>query len=140
MYDESKHIQVTGSAVAVSGGAGTSDTVQWLPEFSNVVFEAVPRGKKLVLTDVLYNPQGDVQAPHTINVAEKNPDDTTRIIIQFIVPPGATQQTHFHTGHVIEPKKKVVVFTDANPPSGQHFSVSLNGYLAATKVSPAARK
>jgi hypothetical protein len=41
-----------------------------------------------------------------------------------------TQQVHFHTGHVIEPKKKVIIFTDADPPAGQHFSVSLNGYLA----------
>lgn len=131
MYDESKHIQVTGDAVAISGGAGTVATVKWLPESSNVVFEAVPKNKRLVLTDVIYNPQGDVSAPHTINIAEKYPDGATDIIIQFIVPPKATQQTHFHTGFVIEPEKKVVVFTDANPPAGQHFSISLNGYLAA---------
>jgi hypothetical protein len=130
MYDESKHVQVSGHAVAESGGAGTTATVQWLPEFSMRVFTAVPKEQKLVLTDVLYNPQRDVDAPHTINVAEQNPDDTHRIIIQFIVPPGATQQVHFHTGHVIEPGKKVIVFTDANPPAGQHFSVALNGYLA----------
>jgi hypothetical protein len=130
MYDESKHVQVSGHAVAVSGGAGTFATVQWIPEFSNVAFQAVPEGKKLVLTDVLYNPQRDVTAPHTINIAESNPDGTRRIIIQFAVPPEATQQVHFHTGHVIEPEKKVIVYTDANPPAGQHFSVSLNGYLA----------
>ncbi len=137
MYDESKHTQVDGHAVAVSAGAGTTDTVQWLPEFSNTVFEAVPKDKKLVLTDVLYNPQGDVKKGHTVNIAEQNPDGTTRILIQFFVPPKATQQCHFHTGHVIEPKKKVIVFTDANPPAGEHYSVSLNGYLAAVKTMKA---
>ena len=130
MYDESKHVQVAGHGVAESGGAGTTTTVRWLPEFSKVTFEAVPDGNKLVLTDVIYHPQGDVDSPHTINIAEKNPDGTHRIIIQHAVPPEVTQQVHFHTGHVIEPKKEVIVFTDANPPVGQHFSVSLNGYLA----------
>ena len=134
MYDESKHTQVRGDAVAVSGGAGTQATVQWLPEFSNVSFETVPNNKKLVLTDVLYNPQGDVTAAHWINIAEKRPNGTTEIIIQFCVPPNATQQVHFHTGHVIEPGKSVVVYTDANPPSGQHFSVAINGYLAKLKT------
>lgn len=131
MYDESKHIQVAGNAVAVSGGVGTIATVKWMSESSNLIFEEVPKKKKLVLTDVIYNPQGDVSAPHTINIAEKYLDGGPDIIIQFIVPPKATQQTHFHTGLVIEPEKKVVVFTDANPPAGQHFSISLNGYLAA---------
>lgn len=130
MYDESKHRQVAGHAVAESGGAGTTTTARWLPEFSNVTFDAVPEGSKLVLTDVIYNPQGDVTSAHTINIAEKNPDGTHRIIVQYAVPPEATQQVHLHTGYVIEPKKEVIVFTDADPPAGQHFSVSLNGYLA----------
>ncbi|MGD1993785.1 MAG: hypothetical protein PVI59_11380 [Anaerolineae bacterium] len=133
MYDESRHIQVEGHAVAESGGAGTIATVQWLPEFSNSTFQVVPTGRKLILTDILYNPQRDVNAPHTINVAEMNPEGSRRIIIQFIVPPGATQQVHFHTGYVIEPGKKVVVYTDANPPAGQHFSIALNGHLARAR-------
>jgi hypothetical protein len=140
MYDESKHTQVTGTAVAVGGGAGTTDTVDWLPEFSSTVFQAVPNGKKVVLTDVTYNPQGDVNAAHTINVAEKNPNGTTAIIIQFVVPPHATQHIHFLTGHVIEPKKQVIVFTDANPPAGQHFSISINGYLAAVGATKKSRR
>lgn len=129
MYDESKHTQVEGNAVAVSGGAGTVATVQWLPESSNSVFTKVPVRKRLIITDVLLNPQGDVNAPHTVNLAEKNPNGTQRIFFQFRVPAGATQQAHFHTGHVIEAGKEVVTFTDANPPAGQHFSVALNAYL-----------
>ena len=129
MYDESRHIQAEGSAVAVSGGAGTVATVQWLPEGSNAVFTKVPAGKRLIITDVVLNPQGDALAAHTVNLAEKNPNGTTRIFFQFRVQIGATQQAHFHTGHVIEAGKEVVTFTDANPPAGQHISVALNGYL-----------
>jgi len=72
MYDESKHVQVAGHAVAESSGGGGAGmaTVRWLPEFSKVTFEAVPDGNKLVLTDVIYHPQGDVDSPHTINIAE----------------------------------------------------------------------
>lgn len=129
MYDESKHTQAEGNAVAVSGGAGTVATVQWLPESSSSSFSKVPAGKRLIITDVLLNPQLDVASPHTVNLAEKNADGTQRIFFQFRVPPGATQQAHFHTGHVIEAGKSVVTFTDANPPAGQHFSLALNAYL-----------
>ena len=129
MYNESKHKQAEGDAVATSGGAGTVATVQWLPEASNTVFTKVPRGKRLIITDVVLNPQGDVTAAHTVNLAKKNPNGTHRIFLQFRVPPGATQQAHFHTGHVIEAGKEVITFTDANPPAGQHISVALNGYL-----------
>lgn len=130
MYDESKHTQAEGNAVATSGGAGTVATVQWLPEASGGVFTKVPKGKRLIITDVLLNPQGDVSAAHTVNLAERNPNATSRIFFQFHVSPGATQQAHFHTGHVIEAGKEVITFTDANPPAGQHISVALNAYLA----------
>ncbi len=130
MYDESEHTQVQGNAVAVSGGAGSIATVDWLPESSMVVFTKVPAKKRLIITDVLLNPQGDVTAAHTVNLAEKYANGTHRIFFQFRVPAGATQQVHFSTGHVIESGKEVITFTDANPPAGQHFSVDLNAYLA----------
>jgi|SRR5215472_3840428 len=129
MYDESKHLQTEGNAVAVSGGAGTVATLQWLSSGSSGVFTKVPAGKTLTITDVLLNPQGDATAKHTVNLAEKNPNGSTRIFFQFHVPHGATQQAHFLTGHVIEAGKEVVTFTDANPPAGQHITVALNGYL-----------
>jgi hypothetical protein len=130
MYDESEHTQVAGNAVAVVGGAGVTATVEWLPEFSDRSFEVVPEGHKLILTDVIYNPQLDVTAPHRVNIAERWPDGAHRIIIQCFIPPEATQQIHFHTGHVIEPEKTVIVFTDLSLPEGEHISVDLNGYLA----------
>jgi len=129
MYDESKHTQVQGNAVAVSG-TGTLASVRWLRESSNAVFIKIPAGKRLIITDVLLNPQGDVTAPHTVNLAEKHTDGTHRIFFQFRVPPGATQQVHFSTGHVIEAGKEVITFTGGNTPAGQHFTVDLNAYLA----------
>ena len=135
MYDESKHIQVAGNAVAVSGGAGTIATVKWMSESSNLIFEEVPKKKKLVLTDVIYNPQGDVSAPHTINIAEKYLDGGPDIIIQFIVPPKATQQTHFHTGLVIEPEKKVGAWERHNRFSLLHTRYR-DGVLAVFYISP----
>jgi hypothetical protein len=143
MYDESKHTQAYGFAVATSGGGGGGPiaTVSWLPEGSNTVFTNVPTGKRLIITDVMLYPQGDVKAVHTVNLAQKNPDGTHMIFFQFRVPPGAvvgaprrrffaTQQAHFLTGHVIWAGKEVITFTDAKPPAGQHISVALNAYLA----------
>ena len=131
MYDESKHIQVTGTAVAVSGGAGTTATVDWLPEASNTPFQTVTKGTKLILTDVIYDPQGDVNAPHTVNIAKHSAVGTS-IMFQWRVGAGVCEQVHYHTGHVIEAGKSVVVFTDANPPAGQHMSLFITGYVAKT--------
>jgi hypothetical protein len=89
----------------------------------------VPHGKTLTITDILMYPQGDVTALHTINLAEQTPNGGTRIFFQFIVGHGATQQSHFLTGHVIRGGNEVITFTDANPPFGQHITLLLNGYL-----------
>lgn len=123
MYDERRDVQVDGTAVAVSGGFGSVATVQWGFGFQ------VPHGKTLTITDILLYPQGDVTALHTINLAEQTPNGGTRIFFQFIVGPGATQQSHFLTGHVIRGGNEVITFTDANPPFGQHITLLLNGYL-----------
>ena len=123
MYDESKDVQVEGTAVAVSGGLGNVATVQWGFGFT------VPHGKTLTITDVLLHPQGDVTALHTINLAEQTPNGGIRGFFQFIVGPGATQQSHFLTGHVIHGGNEAITFTDANPPFGQHITLWLTGYL-----------
>jgi len=123
MYDERRDVQVDGTAVAVSGGFGNVAMVQWGFGFQ------VPHGKTLTITDVLLHPQGDVTALHTINLAEQTPNGGIRGFFQFIVGPGATQQSHFLTGHVIRGGNEVITFTDANPPFGQHITLLLNGYL-----------
>lgn len=73
MYDESKHTQAYGYAVATSGGEGNVATVSWLPEGSNTVFTKVPTGKRLIITDVMLNPQGDVRAAHTRESGREEP-------------------------------------------------------------------
>jgi hypothetical protein len=73
MYDESKDVQVEGTAVAVSGGLGSVAMVQWGFGFQ------VPHGKTLTITDVLLHPQGDVTALHTINLAEQTSNTGIRI-------------------------------------------------------------
>jgi hypothetical protein len=129
MYDESKHLQAEGNAVAVSGGGGSVTTLQWLPAGSNTVFSEVPAGKTLTITDVVLNPQLDVRARHWLNLAEKTPNGGTRIFLQLRVRRRRTQQAHFLTGYVIEAGKEVVTFTESTPHAGQHITVSLNGYL-----------
>jgi hypothetical protein len=128
MYDESKHRQVEGNGVAVTGGVGSVTTLQWLRAGAVYFFE-VPAGKTLTITDVVLNPEGDLTVVHWLNLAEKSPNGATRIFFQFAVPPGATQQAHFLTGYVIEGGSEVVTFTSATPPAGQHIAVSLNGYV-----------
>jgi hypothetical protein len=78
---------------------------------------------------VLLTPYGNVTAVHVLNLAEKTSAGATRIFFQFYVPPGATQQAHFLTGHVIESGSQVVTFTAATPPFGENIAIYLNGYL-----------
>lgn len=129
MYDESKHTQVSGTAVAQSGGAGSTSAIQWLPEGTNATFTKVPKGRKLVLTDIILEPQGSVTADHTVNLAEKSAGGT-RIFYQFNVGPGPTGQSHFHTGQVIVSGREVVAFTGAGTKAGQYISIFANAYLA----------
>jgi hypothetical protein len=55
------------------------------------VFEEVPAGKTLTITDVLLNPQDDVTAVHWMNLAESFPEGGSEIFFQFYVGPNATQ-------------------------------------------------
>jgi hypothetical protein len=127
MYDESKHLQVESNAVAVSN-IGSVTGLDWFGAVAGI-FDAVPPHKTLTITDVLLTPYGNVTAAHVVNLAEKSSGGAIRIFFQFYVPPGATQQAHFLTGHVIESGSQVVTFTAATPPFGEHIAIYLNGYL-----------
>ena len=129
MYDESKHTPVTGTAVVVTAGGGNSATLSWLPERSLASFQTVPAKSKLVVTDFVYIPQGDVSSRHIINIAEQSAGGS-RIIRQLFVNAKTHTQSHFHTGFVIAPGNSVVAFSDANGPAGKHVSLTLNGYVA----------
>jgi len=116
MYNESKHVQVTGTAVAITGGAANQATLTWLQERSTTTFQQVPTKKKLVITDFVYHPQGDVAATYTINIAESTTAGD-RIMLQLFVNANETTQGHFLTGFVVA--------------AGKHVSLTLNGYVAA---------
>ena len=123
-----KRTMVLGTATVVSGGAGTITKVQWRPELTNAFsIVEVPKGQKLVLTDVLYNPQQG-SGGHTINIAEQSSEGHS-IIFQCQTHPDATQQVHLHTGYPFAPGTTAIAFTDANAPTGKHYSLAFFGYL-----------
>jgi hypothetical protein len=130
MYNESKHVQVTGTAVAVTGGAANQATLTWLQERSITTFQQVPTKKKLVITDFVYHPQGDVAATYTINIAESTAAGD-RIMLQLFVNANESTQGHFLTGFVVASGSSVKAWTDANAAAGKHVSLTLNGYVAA---------
>lgn len=137
MFDETRHTQVRGDAVAVTGGGGVVAVVNLTSELTLNPFQDIPSGHKLTITDVFHFPQGDVKGRYTVNLAEKFPNGTDRILLQLVVNPGQVTQAHHHTGHVFGPKSKVVVFTDANGAAGKHISVTLTGYLGPAKRAAA---
>ena len=139
MYDESKHVQVTGTGVAVTGGAANQATLTWLQERSTTAFQQVPTKKKLVITDFVYHPQGDVAARYTINIAEASTAGD-RIMLQLFVNANENTQGHFLTGFVVAPGSSVKAWTDANAAAGKHVSLTLNGYVAALKTASGGSK
>ena len=134
MYDESKHTQVTGTGVAVTGGGTSKVTLTWLQERSTTTFQQVPAQRKLVITDFVYYPQGDVAARYTINIAEATTTGD-RIMLQLFVNANEHTQGHFLTGFVVAPGSSVKAWTDANAASGKHVSLTLNGYVAPVTVN-----
>ena len=138
MYDESKYLQVRGSGVVVTGGATTKTTVTWLQERGTGSFTQVPANTRLIITDFVYMPQGDLTSTHVINIAESGGGDT--IVLQLFVDPKANTQAHFLTGFVIGPGISVTAFTDAAGTAGQHVTLYLIGYLARPLQQRAARR
>ena len=129
MYDEFKYLEVTGTGVVVTGGAGSKATVFWLQERSTGSFTHVPPNTRLIITDFVYMPQVDMTSHHVINVAESISAGDT-IVLQLFVNPKVHTQAHFLTGFVIAPGSSVTAFSDAGGHAGQHVSITLVGYLA----------
>jgi hypothetical protein len=127
MYDESKYLQVRGGGVVVTGGANTRTTVTWLQERGTGSFTQVPGNTRLIITDFVYLPQGDLTSRHVINIAESGSGE---IILRLFVDPNVSTQTHFLTGLVIGSGSTVTAFTDAAGTAGQHVTLYLVGYLA----------
>jgi hypothetical protein len=94
IYEESKYLQVRGAGVVVRGGATSKTTVTWIQERSTGTFTKVPANTRLIITDFVYLPQGDLTSNHVINVAETIGGGDT-VILQLFVDPGTNTQAHF---------------------------------------------
>lgn len=93
-------------------------------------FKIVPPGKKFILTDVMYNPQGSVRQPLTVNIADAMPDiQKQSILFQVNVSPGESDQVHLCSGYVIPSGHALVAFTNAGLEPDQYVSISVTGYL-----------
>lgn len=90
-------------------------------------FSTVPKGKKLIITDVVYHPQRRAIETITVNLAES--DRGNRIMFQIAVNPRESEVVNFCTGYVIDAGKSVKAYTDANAKDGQWVSLSISGYL-----------
>lgn len=90
-------------------------------------FSTVPKGKKLIITDVVYHPQRSATETITVNLAES--DHGNRIMFQIAVNPRESEVVNFCTGYVIDAGKSVKAYTDANAKDGQWVSLSVSGYL-----------
>ena len=94
---------------------------------SRGTFTDVPKGKKLVLTDVVYHPQLSVKEDITVNLLETSRG--SNIMFQIKVSPAKSEVVSLCSGYSIESGKRVKASTDANAKDGQYISVSVTGYL-----------
>lgn len=93
-------------------------------------FKIVPPGKKFILTDAMYNPQGSVRQPLTVNIADAMPDiQKQSILFQVNIAPGESEQVHLCSGYVIPSGHALVAYTNAGLEPDQHVSISVTGYL-----------
>lgn len=93
-------------------------------------FKVIPLGKKFILTDVMYETQGSVRQPLSVNIANANPATNTHdILFQVSLDPGKSDQVHLCSGYVIPAGNTLVAFTNAGLAPEQYVSVSVTGYL-----------
>jgi hypothetical protein len=94
-------------------------------------FKVIPAGKQFVLTDVMYEAQGNVRQALTVNIANADPATSTHaILFQVSLAPGKSEQVHLCSGYVIPAGHTLVAFTNAGLEPEQYVSVSVTGYLA----------
>ncbi len=128
MYDESKYLQVRGTA-AVATGVGGDKILSWAQERGTGSFEAVPARTRLIITDFMYFPQDSLTSRAIVNIAEVYSSGDQTILLQLFVNPHSDTLAHFHTGFVIAPGNRVKASTAGIGP-GAHITVGMNGYLA----------
>ena len=94
-------------------------------------FREVPRGKKLILTDVMYIAQGSLRQDATVNIASANAArQTHEILFQVRISPNESDDVHLCSGYVIPAGHSLVAFTNAGLAPDQYVSIAVTGHLA----------
>jgi len=93
-------------------------------------FTVVPRGKKFILTDVMYMAQGNLRQEIAVNIASANPlRQSHDILFQVRISPAESDDVHLCSGYVIPSGHTLTAFSNAGPAPDQFVSVAVNGYL-----------
>lgn len=130
--EETNKLPVQGHGRAISSlrPPGEQFTLA-LSNDSQTTFNVVPKGKKFVLTDAMYNAQGSVRQTLTVNIADAMPEQQKQsILFQVTISPGESDQVHLCTGYVIPSGHALVAYTNAGLAPEQYVSISVTGYLA----------
>jgi hypothetical protein len=93
-------------------------------------FSVVPKGKKFILTDVMYQSQRTVRQNIVVNIAKANPTQKTHdILFQVSLDTGKSEQVHLCSGYEIPAGYTLSAFTGAGYAAEQYISISVTGYL-----------
>jgi hypothetical protein len=92
-------------------------------------FRIVPRGKLLILTDLMYVAQGSLKEDVVVNVSSRYAGRPPSILLQTSVAPRQSRDVHLCYGYVIPEGHSVVSYTGASTAPGQFVSLAVTGYL-----------
>jgi hypothetical protein len=98
-------------------------------------FSVVPKGKRFILTDMMYNARG-VNENLTVNLVNEqlSPENLNRpytgdILLQEYLKPSEMQETHLCTGFEIPAGHSVTAWTNGGLKPGHWVQITVTGYL-----------
>ncbi|HEX9928880.1 MAG TPA: hypothetical protein VGB02_10120 [Pyrinomonadaceae bacterium] len=124
---DSEKILVVGHGRAITGkDPNDAEKFKFAPNNKmGEYFDVVPKGKKLIITDVIYIPQRSVKQ----NGVAINLNNGYGILFQALVSPNDGGDIHLCTGYGIESGRSLYAYTDGTSTPGQYISISVTGYL-----------
>lgn len=133
LAQESKLPQRTERVLVKGHARGLSskqfDKFTFTAEGSTDSFMTVPKGKKLVLTDIALHPQTDVIETITVNIASAPQKGAITPLTQMRIQPYGYENVSLCSGYVIPAEHSVVAFTNSGLKPGQIVSIFATGYL-----------
>ena len=128
---QSEKILVQGHGRAISLSPHPGEPITLIASNSPQPFTVIPPGKKLVLTDVMYQTQRSVRENLVVNIANGNvARKSFDILFQVSLDPGKSDQVHLCSGYVIPAGNTLLASTGAGVAAEQYVSISMTGYLA----------